>query len=59
MENIRTFEEFNPFRRKELTPEEEYKKQEKEAIKNRDKMFGKEKIKKDLPYQIKERINLR
>jgi hypothetical protein len=41
MKTLKTFEEFNPFKKKELTSEEEYRKQEEEARKERDKMFGK------------------
>jgi hypothetical protein len=46
MKTLKTFEEFNWFKRKELTPDEEYKKQEEEARKERD-VRGKN-VKKDL-----------
>jgi len=35
MENLTTFEEFSFFRKKELTPDEEYRRQSKEAERNR------------------------
>jgi hypothetical protein len=52
MKTLKTFEEFNWFKRKELTPEEEYRKQEEEARKEREEIFNKG-IEKEEPYRSK------